>query len=95
MTRRSIPIRIRGQEFKIRSDADEETLHRVAALLDEAMERVEQRTGAVDSFDVAVLTALNLAREVMELRAAQAAFRAGGPDPERLRDLIDLAESAL
>jgi cell division protein ZapA len=95
VAKRSVPVRIRGQEFRIRSDDDEESLQRVAAMLDEAMERVEQRTGAVDSLDVAMLTALNLAREVLELRQARGQGRPSAPDAARLRNLIELAESAL
>lgn len=91
MTKRAVSVTIRGQEFRIRSEQDEESLQRVASYLDETMARVEERTGTVDSLGVAMLTALNLAREVVELRdgSAQAA------DPGRLRELIELAESAL
>lgn len=89
--KRAVSVRIRGQEFRIRSDADEASLQRVARYLDETMTRVEERTGTVDSLGVAMLTALNLAREVVDLRDG---FEDGG-DPERLRQLIELAESAL
>ncbi len=90
--KRSVAVRIRGREFRIRSDEDSEVLERIAQHVDETMRRVEERTGAVDSRDVALLTALNLAREVMEERDANAS---SGADPRRLRALIDLAESAL
>jgi cell division protein ZapA (FtsZ GTPase activity inhibitor) len=91
--RTSVPVRIRGREFRVRTDGDEETLRRVAQHLDETLSRIEQRTGTVDSLDVALLGGLNLAREVVELRDT-------GPDaaavPDgRLEALIDLAESAL
>jgi cell division protein ZapA (FtsZ GTPase activity inhibitor) len=56
------------------------------------MSKVEEKTGTVDSLSVAMLTALNLAREVVELREGQ---RGLGDDPKRLRSLIDLAESVL
>ena len=90
---RSVAVRIRGQEFRIRTEDDEQQLHRVARLLDETFAKVEQRTGTVDSLDVALLTALNLARELLELRERSAAR--GGQDPKRLRALIELAESGL
>jgi cell division protein ZapA (FtsZ GTPase activity inhibitor) len=92
VTRRSVAVRIRGREFRIRSDEDEESLRRVARYLDETMARLEERTGTVDSLGAAMLTALNLAREVLELREGRPA--AGG-DPEAMRSLIELAESAL
>jgi cell division protein ZapA len=92
MAKRSISVRIRGHEFRVRSDDDETELQRVAGYLDETMAQVEERTGTVDSLSVAMLTALNLAREVVELREGRREF---GGDPRRLRSLIDLAESAL
>ena len=92
MAKRSISVRIRGHEFRVRSDDDEAALQRVAGYLDETMSKVEQRTGTVDSLSVAMLTALNLAREVVELREGR---RELGGDTKRLRSLIDLAESAL
>jgi cell division protein ZapA (FtsZ GTPase activity inhibitor) len=64
----------------------------VAALLDETMRRVEERTGTVDSHRLATLTGLNLAREVLELREA---LETSGFDPRRLRSLVDRVESAL
>ena len=90
--KRSVAVRIRGREFRIRSDEDSEALERIARHVDETMLRVEERTGTVDSQDVALLTALNLAREVVEERDTTAS---SGADPKRLRALIELAESAL
>ena len=90
--RRSVSVRIRGKEFRILTDGDEQSLQRVAALVDQTMGRVERHTGAVDSLDVAMLAALNLARELLDLRenGAPAEF-----DPDRLRSLVEQAESAL
>ncbi|MDJ0853157.1 MAG: cell division protein ZapA [Myxococcota bacterium] len=94
MAKRSVSVRIRGQDFRIRSDESEDSLRRVASYLDETMARVEQRTGTVDSLGVAMLTALNLAREVLELRESGGGSQRG-PDVAALRSLIELAESAL
>ncbi len=97
MSKRSVSVRIRGQDFRIRSEENEESLRRVASYLDETMARVEQRTGTVDSLGVAMLTALNLAREVLELRelGGGAGDSRAIADPAALRSLIELAESAL
>ena len=92
MDKPSVSVRIRGKEFRIRSGDDEESLRRVAGYLEETMAKVEQRTGTVDSLGVALITALNLAREVLELRDGDVE---DGGDPERLRALIELAEEAL
>ena len=90
--KRSIAVTIRGREFRIRSGEDPKALERIARYVDQTMARVEQRTGTVDSQDVALLTALNLAREVVEVREASSE---PGADPARLRGLIELAESAI
>jgi len=89
--RRSCAVRIRGQEFRIRGDDDPEALQRIAEYVDATMTKIEQRTGAIDSLDVAMLTSLNLARELVELRG-NAPARV--PDA-RLRDLIERAEAAV
>ena len=91
MSNQPVAIRVRGREYMIRTDGDVDDLERIAACLDDTMARVEERTGTVDSLGVAMLTALNLAREVVELREA-----GGTPaDAARLRELIELAESSV
>ena len=91
--KRAVAVRIRGQEFRVLSDDDEAWLQRVAGYLDETMATVEERTGTVDSLDVALLTALNLARELVEIREREPIAK--GPEAGRLQGLIELAESAL
>ena len=91
--KRLISVQLRGREFRVRGGDDEELLQRVAGYLNDTMSDVEERTGTVDSLDVALLTALNLARELVEIREGRRS--AGGVDAERLRELIELGESAL
>lgn len=93
--KRAVAVRIRGQEFRILSDDDEVWLQRVAGYLDDTMATVEERTGTVDSLDVALLTALNLARELVEIHEREPVANARGPEADRVRGLIELAESAL
>jgi len=93
--KRTVSVWIRGQEFRILTDEDEASLQRVARYLDDTMGKVEQRTGTVDSLDVALLTALNLARELVSIREGRLHARSSGLDPGRLRAVIELAESAL
>jgi len=90
--KRSIAVHIRGKEYRIRSEDDSESLQEIAGYVDETIARVEARTGAVDSLDVVMLTALNLARELFQARED---VRAMGFDPGRMRALIELAESAV
>ena len=88
----SVSVRIRGREFRIRGSEDEESLQRVAGYLDETMARLEERTGMVDSLDIALLTALNLAREVVELREGR---KTEVVAPQRLRSLIERVEASI
>lgn len=90
--RRSVAVTIQGKEFRIRSDEDPEALHEIARYVDATMARVRARTGTIDSLDVAMLTALNLAREVVESRGA---VGRSAEDEERLLALLERAESAL
>ena len=88
--KRTVAVTIRGQDFRIRSDEPPEQLARIARMVDETMKRVESKTGAVDSYDVAMLTALNLAREVVGFEATRRFI-----DAAKLRNLVDLAEAAV
>ncbi len=92
-----VTVNIRGQEFRIRTDDDEASLQRVARYLDDTMATVERQTGTVDSLQLALLSALNLARELVELRERGGARGPSVPsvDPKRLESLIEFAESAL
>lgn len=93
-SKRSVPVRIRGKEFRVLSGDDEQSLREVAGYLDQTMAKVEERTGTVDSLEVALLTALNLARELLEIRGGRTETGAVG-DPRRMRSLIELAESTV
>jgi cell division protein ZapA len=91
-----VTISIRGQEFHIRTDDDEAALQRVAKYLDETMSMVERKTGTVDSLQLALLSALNLARELVELRDSGVSGPASPRvDFRRLTALTELAESAV
>ena len=96
MAKKTIQVKIAGKQYAVRSESSAAWLQRVAGYVDRSMERIRSRTNAVDSLDVAVLTALNLARELVEVRE-------GGPgssygtllEHERLMALTDIAEAAL
>ena len=93
--KRTVVVRLRGQEFRLRSDEDETSLQRVAGFLDQAMDTVAGRTGTVDTLDVALLTGLNLAREIVKVREGRSKLAVSGPSADRLRSLIELTESTL
>ena len=91
-SKRSVSVRILGHEYRIRTDADPASLSRVASLVDETMRRLRERTGVMDSLDLAIMAALNLARDLTTEREAREIDVAGA---ERLRLLADSIEDAL
>jgi cell division protein ZapA (FtsZ GTPase activity inhibitor) len=91
--KRTVQVKIQGRAYKIRAegDADAASVARAAAMLDETIERVRIRAGTVDSVDVAMLAALNVANSLVLEREA----RKGAVPDERLAALIELVEAAL
>jgi len=79
-------IKIMGHEYRIRSDSDPEHLQAVADYVDRVLREVSESTK--DTQDAAVLTALNVASELLELRQLESVPR------ERIQALIDLVDSA-
>lgn len=92
--RRSVAVTILGHEYKIRSESDEAFVRRVASLVDETMARIRERTRTVDSLDLAVLAAVNLANDLLVARERETGpVRSGRAG--RIRSLAELAERAL
>ena len=90
--KRTVPVTIQGKQYRIRAEADDDSIARAALLLDETMEKVRARSGTADSIDVAVLAALNLANLLTSERAS------GGRPPDtghRVLELIRLVETAV
>jgi hypothetical protein len=92
--KRSIPVRILGQEYRVRSEADESIVRGAATLVDETMQRIQQHTGTVDTRDLAVLAALNLANRVVSSGRMPVAVQDASGDG-RLQTLIELVESEI
>ena len=92
--KKTVQVKIQGRAYKIRADGDASaaSVNRAAAMLDETIERVRIRAGTVDSVDVAVLAALNVANSLVLERETR-----GAPSvPEaRVAALIELVEAAL
>lgn len=91
----SVLIKLGGKEYRLRSDADEAWLQQVAGCVDQAMKTIGKRTDTVDSTDVALLTALNLAREVLRLREEVATRREQALPGGSLQALIEQVEDEL
>ena len=96
MPKRVIEVRIGGRDYRIRSDSNEKWLQGVGEFVDQTMTRIRERAETVDSLDVAVLTALNIARELIELREGGGAKADRIPiETVRVVDLTEVAEAAL
>jgi len=90
--KRTVNIRLAGKNYGLRSDADEDSLQQVAAYVDRSMQVIRDRTDTVDSLDVALLAALHLAREVLQLREAAEGSAGQDMDSDRLQALIEAVE---
>lgn len=93
MNKRTVTLKIAGKEYRVRSDADEAWLRHVADCVDETMAQIRDRTGMVDTFDIAMLACLNLAREVLTHRETLS-DEATVVEADQLKQLTDAAESA-
>ena len=67
--KRAVPVKVQGREYRIRSEVDAETVRQAAALLDETIDKVRERVSTVDTVDVAVMAALNIANRLVAERA--------------------------
>jgi cell division protein ZapA len=92
LSKPSVAVTISGQQYRIRSDEDEGVLRRAAAYVDAVMSRIRDRTGTVDSHDVAVLTALNLSHELLLQRERSVL---GTHESERIESLAERVEQEL
>jgi cell division protein ZapA (FtsZ GTPase activity inhibitor) len=89
--KRTVPVSIQGREYRIRADGDQADVQRAAELVDETMAKVKARGGSADTFDVAVLAALNLANAIATGRASPGTAPGLG---RRIADLAKLVETA-
>ena len=91
-TKRTVPVTIQGRQYRIRAETTPESVMAAAELLNETMDRVRKRAGTVDSVDVAVLAALNIANTLVAEREGVVPIGVLGP---RVDELVSLVESAL
>jgi len=90
--KRSVAVRILGHEYRIRSDANPADLSQAARMVDETMARLRERTGVIDSLDLAIMAAMNLARDLVSERAVRGDVEASA---DRMRALAERVEEVL
>lgn len=66
--KKTTEIIIMGQKFMVKSDSDDDYVHRVAAFVDNKINEVIQNTKSVASLNVAILAAMNIADEYLRFK---------------------------
>lgn len=67
----SVHVVIFGSEYSIKGDVDIETTREVARYVNSKMAEINENTASRDNMKIAVLSALNIAGELFELKAKQ------------------------
>jgi cell division protein ZapA len=63
---RLVEIKVFGQTYTVKTDAEEEYIKEVAKYVNEKMEEVLKKTKTVSTLNVAILTALNIADDLIK-----------------------------
>ncbi len=71
---RLVEIKVFGHVYTVKTDTDEEHLQRVARYVNEKMEEVTKNTKSVSSLNVAILTALNIADDLIKEKTRRLAL---------------------
>lgn len=90
-----VKVHILGMDFTIKGDKDPEHYRRVAEHVDRLMQGTAKSAPLVSTAKIAILVALRLADELMELRERSASRRLADEDLARLEALAAEVEDAL
>jgi cell division protein ZapA len=71
---RLVEIRVFGQTYTVKTDAEEDYIQSVARYVNEKMEEVLKKTKSVSTLNVAILTALNIADDLLKEREKRIAL---------------------
>jgi len=63
---RLVEIKVFGQTYTVKTDAEENYIQDVAKYVNEKMEEVLKKTKSVSTLNVAILTALNIADDLLK-----------------------------
>ena len=64
----SVRVTIYGDEYSIKGDADDDTIKRVAEYVNSKMSEVQNSVASRDKVKVAVLSAMNIAEELLSYK---------------------------
>ncbi len=65
---RLVEIKIMGQTYTVKTDTEEDYIQEVARYVHEKMDEVLKKTKSVSTLNVAILTALNIADDLLKER---------------------------
>ncbi len=63
---RLVEIKVFGQTYTVKTDAEEDYIQAVAKYVNEKMDEVLKKTKSVSTLNVAILTALNIADDLLK-----------------------------
>ena len=69
-----VEIKVFGQTYTVKTDAEEDYIQKVARYVNEKMDEVLRKTKSVSTLNVAILTALNIADDLLKEREKKEAF---------------------
>jgi cell division protein ZapA len=68
---RLVEIKVFGQTYTVKTEAEEDHIQKVARYVNEKMDEVLKKTRSISTLNVAILTALNLADDLLKEREAR------------------------
>ena len=71
---RLVEIKVFGHVYTVKTDAQEDHIQKVAQYVNEKMDEVTKNTKSVSSLNVAILTALNIADDLITEKAKRLAL---------------------
>lgn len=71
---RLVEIKVFNQTYTVKTDAEEDHIQEVARYVNEKMEEVVKKTRSVSTLNVAILTALNIADELLREKGKRIAL---------------------
>ncbi len=88
---RLVEIKVFGQTYTVKTDAEENHIQAVARYVNEKMEEILKKTKSVSTLNVAILTALNIADDLLrEKEKRKALFQEIEAKSKDLAEKIDI-----
>jgi cell division protein ZapA len=91
--KRTVEVSIMGQKFMVRSDSDQEYVERIAQYVNEKIAEITSKSKSIPSLNVAILAAMNIADEHMQLKDEKKSVFSGVE--EKLKGMIELIDLQL